>query len=326
MTLTAPEAIDQLIADQSVAHAIIHGPATGPTSSVNTDSGAVPTFAKAAATALAGGASGFNAAGPAGTQISASGLVLPGSLSLGTATADKLLNLGWAGDTYMKVTNSGTSTSAYFGVTGANAVVQCAGAATTFSPTGKVSVGTLAVGGWSGLGRLAVESNAAEYPLSLYNAYTSGAGALFIRSDNAASHFVDFNYGTSTNVGSITTNGSATSYNTTSDGFLKFRRKPLDPGDLFDKVEVWEGRWIKAPDTPWVGVIQQDLEKLLPGSTTPGDTELLPHQDGYRPGMLDLPQVMVPRLMAEAKSLRARVKSLETTIADLQARLAAAGI
>ncbi|HWC63355.1 MAG TPA: DUF2793 domain-containing protein, partial [Rhizomicrobium sp.] len=56
--LTPAEAVAQLIADQSVAHDIIHGPSSGDSSLVTTESGAVPTFARVMADCEAAAGSG----------------------------------------------------------------------------------------------------------------------------------------------------------------------------------------------------------------------------------------------------------------------------
>lgn len=83
---------------------------------------------------------------------------------------------------------------------------------------GNVGIGTTSYGGWNSSAMFAVQTSNA-WSVSAFNAGTTG-GSMLVRVDDPAVYLSLFYYG-GTNVGSITTNGSNTAYNTTSDERLK---------------------------------------------------------------------------------------------------------
>lgn len=100
-------------------------------------------------------------------------------------------------------------------------------------------------------------------------------------------------------VGSIVTSGTATAYNTSSDGRRKKNLRDFDGGGFIDALEVWLFDWI-AGGTGY-GVIAQDALKVFPDAITEGEDGFL--QADY--------SKFVPLLLAEVKALRARVAALE---------------
>jgi len=81
-------------------------------------------------------------------------------------------------------------------------------------------------GGWSGNARWAVMENTNGYAASFHNSYAGAAGGVLFRIDDTAGALASFCY-SSTQVGTITTNGTTTSYNTSSDYRLKTDVAPV---------------------------------------------------------------------------------------------------
>jgi len=107
-------------------------------------------------------------------------------------------------------------------------------------------------------------------------------------------------------VGSISTNGSATAFNTSSDRRLKENIQPAaNAAPVIDAIEIVQHDW-KAGGHTRFGVIAQDLHAVAPEAVTPGD-------DGdeiERTWGVDYSK-LVPMLIKEIQSLRARVAALE---------------
>lgn len=106
-------------------------------------------------------------------------------------------------------------------------------------------------------------------------------------------------------VGSISTAGTSTSYNTTSDERLKTVKGKLDASETIDATKVYEFNW-KADGSVGYGVLAQEAYGVFPAAVRVGGAD--PTQD---PWSVDYSKY-VPLLLAEVKSLRARVASLES--------------
>lgn len=112
------------------------------------------------------------------------------------------------------------------------------------------------------------------------------------------------------NVGTISTDGTNTAYNTSSD----LRKKELlynyDPDELFDRLKVWNFNW-KSNNKRDVGCIAQELYELIPNAVSKGDENAgSEDEQGFTSWHISY-STLVPYLIAEIKSLRLRVKSLE---------------
>lgn len=107
-------------------------------------------------------------------------------------------------------------------------------------------------------------------------------------------------------VGSITTNGSATAFNTSSDERLKENPRAFDAGAIIDAIDVWQFDW-KVGGSGY-GVLAQQCYEVFPDAISPGDSDLT--QEGAQPWAADYSK-FVPLLLAEVKALRARVAVLE---------------
>jgi hypothetical protein len=137
---------------------------------------------------------------------------------------------------------------------------------------------------------------------------TSTQSCLALMRTNTSSDLITFFYSTSlTQVGSITTTGSATAYNTSSDYRLKNITGPItNSGAYIDSLNPVEGTW-KADGSTFVGLIAHEVQEA---SRTPVATGT---KDGEQMQGMDYSSAeIIANLIAELKSLRARVAALET--------------
>jgi hypothetical protein len=109
--------------------------------------------------------------------------------------------------------------------------------------------------------------------------------------------------------GSIQWTGSATAYNTSSDGRLKPVREDFNPGPIIDGTVVVRHNWLHAPDMWSYSVIAQDAQKVFPQAVSEGSGE--PGDEDFQPWGVDYSKY-VPVLLEEMKRLRARVAALES--------------
>lgn len=109
---------------------------------------------------------------------------------------------------------------------------------------------------------------------------------------------------TPASVGSISTNGSATSYNTSSDGRLKPLREDFDAGAIIDALEPVYHNWKDFPDQWSYGLIAQDAAKIVPSAVNVGRGE--PGEEGFMPWSVDYSK-LVPILIREIQDLRLRL-------------------
>lgn len=174
---------------------------------------------------------------------------------------------------------------------------------------GSLLIGTTTNGGWSTFAKLEGKS-VNGYGLSGYvSGSVGGPTALLSRVDNTAANLAQFFFSTSA-VGSITTNGTITTYNTTSDYRLKDVTGPLTTSGAFiDALSPKVGTW-KADGSPFVGLIAHEVQAVSPSSVH-GE------KDGEHEGAIirqkmdySSPEIMA-NILAELQSLRARVAVLE---------------
>lgn len=167
------------------------------------------------------------------------------------------------------------------------------------------SAGNLLVGTTSPLGGNTAsefkQTTAGSWPLTL-NANDRG---LLIRNSAASSGFYAyFEYNNGTNNGSISWSGGTTAYNTTSDARIKDNIVDApEAGDLIDgiKVRSWD---FKADGAHWrYGMVAQELLEVVPEAVSvPADEDMMMGVDYSK---------LVPMLVKEIQSLRARVAQLE---------------
>ena len=106
-------------------------------------------------------------------------------------------------------------------------------------------------------------------------------------------------------VGSISTSGSATAYNTSSDYRLKEDLKDFNALEIASKIKMYDFKW-KADDSRSYGVMAHELQEVVPQAVS-GDKDAK-----------DMQQVdyskLVPILLKSIQELEARVKELEKEI------------
>ena len=117
-----------------------------------------------------------------------------------------------------------------------------------------------------------------------------------------ATHFVFFNPNGA--VGSISTSGSATAYNTSSDQRLKDNIVDApSASDDIDAIQVRSFDWKADGSHQKYGMVAQELQTVAPEAVTEGETEEDMMSVDY--------SKLVPMLVKEIQSLRARVAQLE---------------
>lgn len=111
-------------------------------------------------------------------------------------------------------------------------------------------------------------------------------------------------------VGTISTTDTTTSYITTSDEQLKNVSGPIaNSGTIIDAMAPFWHTWKNVADTTqYVGMSAQAVHAIIPGVVLPGTGT--PGQPEFRPWMADWTK-LIPLMIAELKSLRARVTALE---------------
>lgn len=146
---------------------------------------------------------------------------------------------------------------------------------------------------------------------SFWNNHNSAGSALLARVDFTAARLAEFFYTGVTSVGTITTNGTSTTYGTTSDHRLKDDVSALEgSGAFIDALQPRSWTW-KSSGERGAGFIAHELQAVSPSSVH-GEKDAV-DEDG-KPILQSVgygsPE-LVAMLVAEVKSLRARLAALE---------------
>ena len=154
-------------------------------------------------------------------------------------------------------------------------------------------------------GQFAATSNAA-------NDYT----AFINKRDNTSGGLVRFRYNGS-DVGTITTNGSSTSYNTTSDYRLKENLVDITDGiTRIKQLEPKKFNFIADAGTTVDGFIAHEVQAVVPESVTGTKDEV---DDEGNPVMQGIDQAkLVPLLTAALQEAITKIEDLETRVAALE--------
>ena len=167
------------------------------------------------------------------------------------------------------------------------------------------SSGNLLVGTTSSHGKLAIgdfSATGADYGI----AFVDGGDIYFVRSStNISTNNAHYQfYNTNGNVGSITTSGSATAFNTSSDQRLKENIVDApSASDDIDAIQVRSFDWKADGSHQKYGMVAQELQIVAPEAVA-GDA------DSDEMMGVDYSK-LVPMLVKEIQSLRARVQQLE---------------
>jgi hypothetical protein len=135
--------------------------------------------------------------------------------------------------------------------------------------------------------------------------FTASNGAV-LQTDSAATQFQMQFYISGTRVGTISTSGSATAYNTSSDYRLKDIDGPItNSGDFIDALNPVQGTW-KSDGSRFIGLIAHEVQEVAETEIATGE------KDGEEmQGMAYSAPELIAQMIAELKSLRARVAQLE---------------
>lgn len=186
-------------------------------------------------------------------------------------------------------------------------------------------------GGWSGSAKMEVKAGAGGYAISAYNDNATGTFsiAFLARVDNVASHLISLDYA-GAGVGAVTTNGTTTTYGTTSDARLK--NVLAEQVDYRAAIKaLWVGDYeFKASGTRAFGVLAQQAHGVMPyglGVTKPANEDDQ-WQASSEPfghfalwGVKDL-YVMVEGFQVVVENHEGRIAALEAEVAALKARAA----
>ena len=232
-----------------------------------------------------------------------------GRVGIGTTSPGKLLTVSSAsGGTLVNITNT---TNADFQVT-------CTSGVATIGPTvgqvafrsnntermridssGNVGIGTTLIGGY----RLHVVS--------------SGATTAQFRRNTNTGGLIDFNYAGSA-VGSISTNGTTTAYNTSSDYRLKENVVNVTDGiTRLQQLKPSRFNFIADPDATVDGFIAHEVQTVVPEAVTGAHNEV---DDDGNPVYQGIDQSkLVPLLTAALQEAIAKIETLESKVAALEA-------
>jgi hypothetical protein len=173
----------------------------------------------------------------------------------------------------------------------------------TLEASGSLLVGTTTTGGWNGIGKVVAQTGtAAREALVVYNSAINGSAASF-RVDSTTSNLQTMFYGGSV-VGTITTNGTTTAYNTSSDARLKTNVSDADPASaLIDAIQVRQFDWKVDNSHQRYGMIAQELLEIAPDAVhVPEDSELMMGVDYSK---------LVPMMIKTIQELTTRLAALE---------------
>ena len=172
------------------------------------------------------------------------------------------------------------------------------------------SSGNLLVGTTSGSGRITSVSASGGLAGVFFGA-GSGSKPLFVYNDQSSgatsSTQIEFANSTGGTVGSITSNGSSTAYNTSSDYRLKNITGPITTsGAYIDSLNPVEGTW-KADGSTFVGLLAHEVQEVSRTTVATGT------KDGEEMQGMDYSSAeIIANLIAEVKALRTRVAALES--------------
>lgn len=165
-------------------------------------------------------------------------------------------------------------------------------------------VGTTTNGGWTGTARAEFKATSgAAAALSAY--HTGTTNALLVRIDNTSCNLTNWDYNGSS-VGTVTTNGTTTAYNTSSDSRLKSNiQDAADSGPTIDALIVRQWDWkSNGAHEDW-GFVAQEEVSAAPFAVLVGDSD--PSTITKQWGRDD--SKLVPLLVKEIQLLRARLKA-----------------
>lgn len=139
---------------------------------------------------------------------------------------------------------------------------------------------------------------------------TSAYVGLVVGADSTATRFAAKFFNPNGQVGSISTNGSATSYTTSSDYRLKENVTPVDnPIGRLQAIQVHDFNFISDPTVRVSGFIAHELAEVIPEAVI-GEKDAVNEDGSIAPQGVDQSKV-VPLLVAALQNALARIEALE---------------
>jgi hypothetical protein len=143
--------------------------------------------------------------------------------------------------------------------------------------------------------------------LNQSNGAVGGNAALIANINTTGGYLVLWRYG-GTTIGSITTNGSATAYNTTSDYRLKEDLNDFNGLEKISAIKVYDFKW-KGKNDRQNGVIAHELAEVLPYAVN-GEKDQLDKDGNVNPQGVDY-SMIVPSLVKAIQELKAEIDELK---------------
>ena len=157
-------------------------------------------------------------------------------------------------------------------------------------------------------GRLLVATTTAQVGYFVTIA-TSAFDGLIVTGDSTSTRGVVICRNTNGTVGSITTSGSSTAFNTSSDYRLKENVQPMTGGlDIIAALKPVTYDWI-ADQTAGEGFIAHELQAVIPAAVT-GEKDAVDDKGEIKPQGVDFGKI-VPHLVAAIQELTTRLAALE---------------
>lgn len=166
-------------------------------------------------------------------------------------------------------------------------------------------------------GNLAVNNGGISVTSGTFNTFTAiltgttALGAINANVNNVGTQALAQWFNGATAVGSITTDGTTTTYGTTSDARLKepfATHLPFGSGRIIDRLKPRWFRWKRRDAEPEPGFFAQELHRVFPWAVRRGSGR--PGSKNFQPWQTDVAKLM-PVVIAELQFLRRRVAELE---------------
>jgi hypothetical protein len=236
--------------------------------------------------------------------------VINGNVGINTASPNKILEVEVGSSSAFRLSRSGAG-EADFSLDGAGNLIYdtTIGAGQIFRTNGGSQRMRITSGGQinindsaaNGEVKLAVLQTQNNHVCDLYVNNGSSNGCIYARVDNTANVFAYLNYNGSV-VGSISTNGTTTSYNITSDYRLKEDFKQINGLDKVSAIKVYDYKW-KGTEDRMIGVVAHELQEIIPYA-------VYGQKDGEQMQGVDYSK-LVPILVKAIQELTAKVEALE---------------
>lgn len=150
--------------------------------------------------------------------------------------------------------------------------------------------------------------------VTLNNGLNTGMASSTTSTGTALHEFYYGNYGSAVGVGNITTNGSATAYNTSSDYRLKENVAPL--ANAVSRVKLLAPKNFTWKNNPSIGSVEgfiaHELQAVVPEAVT-GEKDAVDEQGNPKYQGIDT-SVLVPLLTAALQEALARIEALEAKV------------